>query len=124
MPLVVTSKIKQNVEFEYICTSNTDKVMDNINLNPEDLDRAAGILKAMAHPVRISILNALESGKALSVTEIHKILGIEQAAASHHLGIMRDKGVLNSRREGKNIYYSLRDEKLKDMLHCLSYCRK
>jgi DNA-binding transcriptional ArsR family regulator len=124
MTLVRPSKIRQNVEFEYICTINTRKVMDSINLNPEDLDRAAGILKAMAHPIRISILNTLDGGKSLSVTEIHKILGIEQSTASHHLGIMREKGVLTSRREGKNIYYSLRDDKLRDMLHCLTYCRR
>ena len=98
--------------------------MDLKNIEPEDLERAAGILKAMAHPVRISILNALESGNSLTVTEIHSILGIEQSAASHHLGIMKEKGVLVSRREGKNIYYSLRNEKLKDMLFFLSYCRK
>jgi len=98
--------------------------MDIVNLNPNDLERAAGILKAMAHPVRISILGALEGGKSLTVTEIHNILKIEQSTASHHLGIMREKGVLDSRREGKNIYYSLRDEKLRDMLLCLSYCLK
>ena len=98
--------------------------MDIVNLNPNDLERAAGILKAMAHPVRISILGALEGGKRLTVTEIYNILKIEQSTASHHRGIMREKGVLDSRREGKNIYYSLRDEKLRDMLLCLSYCRK
>jgi DNA-binding transcriptional ArsR family regulator len=98
--------------------------MDTLKLNPDDLERAAGILKAMAHPVRISILGALEGGKSLTVTEIHNLLGIDQSTASHHLGIMKDKGVLNARREGKNIYYSLKDEKLKDMLYCLSYCRR
>jgi DNA-binding transcriptional ArsR family regulator len=112
------------VEFEYICGSIEVKEMEIGNLDPNELERAAGILKAMAHPVRISILGALEGGKSLTVTEIHNILKIEQSTASHHLGIMREKGVLGARREGKNIYYSLRDEKLSDMLHCLSYCRK
>ncbi len=98
--------------------------METLKLNPDDLDHAAGVLKAMAHPVRISILGVLEGGKSLTVTEIHNLLGIDQSAASHHLGIMKDKGVLNARREGKNIYYSLKDEKLKDLLYCLSYCRK
>jgi DNA-binding transcriptional ArsR family regulator len=98
--------------------------MDTLKLNPGDLEQAAGVLKAMAHPVRISILGVLEGGKELTVTEIHNLLGIDQSTASHHLGIMKDKGVLNARRDGKNIYYSLKDEKLKDMLYCLSYCRK
>jgi len=47
---------------------------------------------------------------------------VEQSTASHHLGIMKDKGVLVSRREGKNIYYSIRDEKLKQLLYCLNGC--
>lgn len=98
--------------------------MDNINLDPEKLERAAGILKAMAHPVRISILNALEGNKKMTVTEIHKLLDVEQSTASHHLGIMKDKGVLVSHREGKNIYYSIRDEKLKHLLYCLNGCEK
>lgn len=94
------------------------------DLNPEVLERAAGILKAMAHPLRISILNVLEGNKSMSVTEIHQALGLEQSTASHHLGIMKDKGVLVSRREGKHIFYSLRDEKLKNLLYCLSSCDK
>lgn len=98
--------------------------MDTSVLNAEDLERAAGILKAMAHPLRISIIKALEGGKSLTVTEIHNLLDIEQSTASHHLGIMKEKGVLISRRDGKNIYYSLSNERLKEMLQCLSYCRR
>jgi DNA-binding transcriptional ArsR family regulator len=98
--------------------------MVKIDLEPEELERAAGILKAIAHPVRISILNALENGNKLTVTELHKILSIEQSTASHHLGIMKDKGVLISRREGKNIYYSIRDEKLRALLNCIGGCSK
>jgi DNA-binding transcriptional ArsR family regulator len=76
------------------------------------LEESANILKAVAHPMRIAILNLLIRQKSLSVTEIYEQIGIEQAVASHHLGLMRNKGVLNSKREGKNIYYSLRNERL------------
>jgi len=107
--------------FTYIC-STSQKQMSDINLDPEKLEKTAEILKAISHPVRISILNALESNKKMTVTEIHKMLEIEQSTASHHLGIMKDKGVLVSRREGKNIYYSIRDEKLKQLLYCLNGC--
>jgi DNA-binding transcriptional ArsR family regulator len=98
--------------------------MAKINLSAAELEKAAAILKAMSHPVRISILNALEDGNRLSVTELHNILGIEQSTTSHHLGIMRDKGVLISRREGKNIYYSIRDEKINALLYCIGNCNK
>ena len=74
-------------------------------LSPEELEKAANMLKAIAHPMRIAILNYLDNGKKLTVTEIHELLKIEQSTTSHHLGILKDKGVLASKREGKNTYY-------------------
>ena len=91
-------------------------------LNPESLERAANMLKAIAHPVRISIVGCLDDGKKKTVTEIHKQLGIEQATASHHLGILKDKGVLSSKREGKNTMYFLKHENLKTILSCIGNC--
>lgn len=98
--------------------------MELKNIKPENLERAANMLKAIAHPVRLSIIGYLEDGNKRSVTEIHKIVGIEQSAASHHLGIMKDKGVLDSRREGKNICYFLKYEKLTTILKCIDECCK
>jgi DNA-binding transcriptional ArsR family regulator len=92
------------------------------DLTPEQLDLAANMLKAIAHPVRISILNCLEDGKKLTVSEIHSILEIEQATASHHLGILKDKGVLSSKREGKNTYYYLKHNNLSSIVDCVSQC--
>jgi DNA-binding transcriptional ArsR family regulator len=91
-------------------------------LSPDELEKAASMLKAIAHPVRISILNFLEKGRKLTVTEIHEMLQIEQSTTSHHLGILKDKGVLASKREGKNTYYFLKHEKLSDVVECVSQC--
>ena len=91
-------------------------------LKPESLEKAASMLKAIAHPVRISIVGCLEDGKDHTVTEIYTQLGIEQSAASHHLGILKDKGVLSSKRQGKNTWYSLKHENLKVLLNCISGC--
>ena len=66
--------------------------MEFKELNPESLEKAANMLKAIAHPVRISIVGCLEDGKKRTVTEIHKQLGIEQSTASHHLGISEGQG--------------------------------
>jgi len=98
--------------------------MNSFTIDAERLEKAAETLKALAHPVRISILNALDEGKSLTVTEIHSLLAIEQSTASHHLNIMKDKGVLVSRRNGRKIYYSIRDENVTKLLDCLSYCYK
>ena len=91
-------------------------------LSPEELETAASMLKAMAHPLRIAILNYLDDGKKLTVTEIHELLQIEQSTTSHHLGILKDKGVLSSKREGKNTFYFMKHEKLSNIVDCISQC--
>jgi len=96
--------------------------MEFTELNPETLEKAAAMLKAIAHPVRIKIVGCLEDGKKQTVSEIHKQLGIEQSTASHHLGILKDKGVLASKREGKNTWYFLKHENLKTILNCVGNC--
>ena len=60
--------------------------MEFKELTPENLEKAANMLKAIAHPIRISIVGCLEDGEKRTVTEIHNQLGIEQSTASHHLG--------------------------------------
>ncbi len=91
-------------------------------LDQNRLETAASMLKAMAHPMRIAILKHLEGGKRLTVTQIHELLGIEQSTTSHHLGILRDKGVLCARREGKNTFYFLKYEILSQIVDCLESC--
>jgi len=96
--------------------------MEFKELNPERLELVANMLKAIAHPVRISIVGYLDDGIKRTVTEIHKRLGIEQSTASHHLGILKDRGVLASKRDGKNTWYYLKHENLKTVLSCVSSC--
>jgi DNA-binding transcriptional ArsR family regulator len=91
-------------------------------LDADRLEVAASMLKAIAHPMRIAILKHLEGGKRLTVTEIHELLGIEQSTTSHHLGILKDKGVLCSKREGKNTYYYLKHEILSQIVECVNRC--
>jgi len=92
------------------------------SLKPEQLEKAANMLKAIAHPMRISIVSYLEDGREMTVTEIHEKLNIEQSTTSHHLGILKDKGVLASKREGKNTYYFLKHEQLNHIVECISKC--
>ena len=92
------------------------------NLTTEQMQTAANMLKAIAHPVRMAILSQLEGEEKLNVTEIHKNLKIEQSSASHHLGILKDKGVLAWERNGKNTFYSLKHEKLANIVKCVSSC--
>lgn len=91
-------------------------------LTPEQLENSSNMLKAIAHPMRIAILSHLENGKKLTVTEIHQLLNIEQSTTSHHLGILKDKGVLTSKRDGKNTYYFLKHNSLSHVVDCVSRC--
>lgn len=92
------------------------------DLNIEKLESTASMLKAIAHPMRVAILTFLEDGNKLTVTEIHNLLQIEQSTTSHHLGILKDKGILSSKREGKNTFYFLKHEKLSQIINCVSQC--
>jgi len=80
-------------------------------------------LRAIAHPMRIAIIDLLNETQ-LSVTEIYNRLNIEQAAASHHLNILKSKGVLNSKRDGKKIYYSLKNQTLTEIIDCINRCNE
>lgn len=97
--------------------------MELAELSVVKLEQMAGRLRAIAHPMRIAIIEMLSKESQLSVTEIYSRLEIEQAAASHHLNIMKNKGVLKSKRDGKKIFYSLMNNTLSDIIHCISKCK-
>jgi DNA-binding transcriptional ArsR family regulator len=92
------------------------------DLKPEQVEKAAHMMKAISHPMRLAILGFLGEGKQLNVTEIHQLLQIEQSTASHHLGILKDKGILASTRKGKNTIYFLKKKKLSQLVRCISDC--
>lgn len=95
----------------------------SIEIFPDDrLEKAAVMLKAIAHPVRISILCLLKNGEHLSVTQIYTKLGIGQSKASHHLSILKVNDVLSSSREGKNTVYFLKHKSLGKIIDCIREC--
>ena len=96
--------------------------MEFSELKPNEVEKAASMIKAISHPMRLAILGYLGDGRQMSVTEIHNLLGIEQSSASHHLGILKDKGILSSIRQGKNTIYRLKLANLNKLIHCISEC--
>lgn len=88
-------------------------------LEVETVRDAARMLRCISHPVRLKILGLLDREGEQNVTSIHETLELEQAVASQHLTLMRDKGVLASRREGVHVYYHLADERVVKVLDCL-----
>lgn len=98
--------------------------MGNLVIDINKLELAASKLRAIAHPMRIAIIELLNKSPKLSVTEIYKNLKIEQASASHHLNILKNKGVLVSKREGKKIFYSLKNVSLTEIVECINRCNE
>ena len=76
---------------------------------------ATDFMKALAHEGRLMILCHLVSGEK-SVTELENLLSSRQAAVSQQLARLRLEGLVNSRRDGKVIYYSLGDPKATKMI--------
>jgi DNA-binding transcriptional ArsR family regulator len=77
-------------------------------------------LKAIAHPTRLSIIDMLDGGTRMTVTEIYTRLKADQSSISHHLSILRDKRVLAAEREGKFIYYYLKNPAYLTLIDCLN----
>ncbi len=98
--------------------------MENMDRMPqlEKIKKATDILKGIAHPIRLSIMEILKEGEELSVTEIYQRIGVEQAVTSQHLKILRDKNILSVRKEGKKCIYFMKNKKLKHLFDCIEVC--
>ena len=75
----------------------------------------ADFFKALAHPLRISILDALRDGE-LTVNEISQRFEVEQANASQQLAVLRNRNIVITRKEGANVYYSVSDKSIFKLL--------
>ncbi len=100
-----------------ICTEDMDKMESNAV-------RAANFLKAISHEGRLMILCYLASGEK-SVTDLEELLSARQAAVSQQLSRLRMEGLVNPRREGKVIYYSLTDKRSTQIMEVVYdlFCR-
>ena len=76
----------------------------------EDIDRASRSLKAMSHPLRLKILCTLGE-QEVSVQDIVERVGTSQSNISQHLDILRDKGILASRKDANRVYYRVSDSR-------------
>jgi ArsR family transcriptional regulator len=98
-------------------------------LNPDLMRQAAGravsTLKVLANAERLLLLCQLSQGE-MSVSELEECLDIHQPTLSQQLGVLRTEGVVNTRRDGKRIFYSVADEELLQVLKVLYriYCPK
>lgn len=81
---------------------------DPLMVHDDDIERASRSLKAMAHPLRLKILCTLGE-REVSVQDIVDYVGTSQSNISQHLAILRDKGILASRKHANRVYYRVGD---------------
>lgn len=80
--------------------------------------KVAEVLKTVGNPVRLQIIEVLEK-QELTVGRIEELVKLPQAVVSRHLGLMKDKGVLDCRREGTSVYYRIANPNVIKLLHCV-----
>ncbi len=76
----------------------------------DDINRTSRSLKAMSHPLRLKILCTL-GDREVSVQDIAEHVGTSQSNISQHLAILRDKGILASRKDANRVYYRVADSR-------------
>ena len=81
----------------------------------DNIERAARCMKALAHPLRLKVIAALQD-RELSVQALVEAVGTTQSNVSQHLTIMRDKNILSSRRVANQVFYRVGDCKVLDLL--------
>ncbi|MCO4743695.1 MAG: helix-turn-helix transcriptional regulator [Proteobacteria bacterium] len=74
-----------------------------------DIAATASLLDALGHPGRLSVVLALHTNGALSVSALCALVGLEQSAMSHQLRVLRDARLVQAQRQGKQMLYSLHD---------------
>lgn len=94
----------------------------NFEVRAERIGRIAHILKGIGHEVRLMVIELLHQKGGRSVQEIQEALGLEQSVLSHHLGKMRDLGLLTTERDGQRVRYRLKDEELARIIECMETC--
>lgn len=84
----------------------------------ERFRRAADILKTVAHPDRLRIIDLLRAGER-PVTQICCELGARQPSISQHLNLMKAKGILAARRQGNRVMYSVANKSVIEVIECV-----
>ena len=92
--------------------------IDHSNVSQDDIDRASRSIKAMSHPLRLKILFILGDSE-FSVQDIVDTVGTSQSNISQHLGILKDKGVLVTRKEANKVFYRVSDERTLKLLEMM-----
>lgn len=112
------TKAKENDICQTQCF-NSELVQEVGEALPGDdiIENAQILFSALADKSRLKILHALSNGQELCVCDVASVLNVKIASASHHLRKLRDLKILKYRNDGKLAYYSLKDQRIAEVLY-------
>lgn len=92
-----------------------DVVTETLKMDYHNVKKAALVLRALNHKLRQQIIALIEENGKLTVTEIYVKMRLEQSVASQHLAILRKAGIVETERDGKFIFYTVSQKRIKEI---------
>ncbi len=83
-----------------------------VSINHEQLQYSSEVLRALAHPLRMKIMEFIDQNERVHVNKIYNTLNLEQSITSQHLRILRLADLVETNRDGKFIHYSINYDKV------------
>lgn len=99
----------------------TMRSANQVSINNEKLQDSSEILRAIAHPLRMKILEFIDQSDTINVNKIYNTLKLEQSITSQHLRILRMAGLVNTERDGKFIHYSIDYNKIANTVNAINH---
>lgn len=93
-------------------------MITDARISPRVLSRAAAVIRCLGHPLRLRLLEALETGEK-TVSELQEYAGVSQPMVSQHLTVLKAHGVVDLRRAGPFAYYWIVEPKVTSILECI-----
>ena len=94
-------------------------LLDMMNKDTERLNKIAALLRVLSNEKRMKILGYLSAGEQC-VSELENVVGISQSALSQHLAKLRASEMVSTRREAQNIYYSIKEPSVQELINYLT----
>jgi DNA-binding transcriptional ArsR family regulator len=84
-----------------------------------DSNAAYNAMRVLSHPLRLQLMEFIDKHEEINVNKIYNSLGLEQSITSQHLRMLREQNLVNTRKEGKKIFYSLNEKRLNQVANAM-----
>lgn len=92
---------------------------DDLSYTEVDINQASRAIKAMGHPLRLKLMCVLAAKGEVSVQDLVAVVGTSQSNISQHLSILREREILNCRKDANKVFYHISDEKILRLMELL-----